>query len=225
MVNDRPKCLATINGRTLLARQIHSLRAGGITEVGIVAGYRAEALAPYGDRTFINPAWASTGIVASLSCASRWLEEAPVIVSYGDIFYGPETVRALSQASRPLVLAYDPHWLSLWTMRFADPHSDAETFALDGARVVDIGGRIPAGETPEGQYMGLFRVDPQGWQQLKAAISRLPQASAGAIDMTSLLQTALRQGVRIEARPRIENWGEVDHPSDIALYERLYPEI
>ena len=42
--DDRPKCMVELNGRPLLDRQIAALRRGGVEEVGIVRGYRAEIL-------------------------------------------------------------------------------------------------------------------------------------------------------------------------------------
>jgi L-glutamine-phosphate cytidylyltransferase len=35
---DRPKCLVELAGRSLLSLQIAGLRAGGITEIGLVRG-------------------------------------------------------------------------------------------------------------------------------------------------------------------------------------------
>ena len=39
---DRPKCLIELEGKPLIARQIAALRRGGVDEIGVVRGYRAE---------------------------------------------------------------------------------------------------------------------------------------------------------------------------------------
>ena len=44
MGNDRPKCLVKLDDRPLLDRQIAALRRGGVNEIGVVRGYRAEML-------------------------------------------------------------------------------------------------------------------------------------------------------------------------------------
>ena len=44
LTNDRPKCLLTIGGRTLLQRTIEALQSVGITELVVVTGYRGEMI-------------------------------------------------------------------------------------------------------------------------------------------------------------------------------------
>lgn len=224
LTEDRPKCLAQVGGRTLLDRQIAALRAGGVTQVGIVTGYRAELLDGVADRTFHNPRWSDTGIVASLLRAEAWLAAEPVVVSYGDIFYGAQIVRTLAGTRRPVVLAYDPDWLALWRQRFADPLADAESFVIDDeSRLVDIGAPIGPGALPAGQCMGLFRLEPEGFAGLRSVLDALPRETAKTIDMTGLLRRALDARLPVFAVAQTGPWGEVDHPSDILLYERLHP--
>ena len=81
----RPKCLIELAGKALLDRQLAALSAGGVSELGIVRGYRAEMLARPGLVCFENPRWAETNMVMSLAAAEAWLRTAPLIVSYADI--------------------------------------------------------------------------------------------------------------------------------------------
>ncbi len=92
--DDRPKCLVELNGRPLLDRQIAALRRGGVDEIGVVRGYRAEILNFPGLTYFDNPRWAQTNMVMSLTAAASWLRVGPVIVSYADIFYRSNLVQA-----------------------------------------------------------------------------------------------------------------------------------
>src|SRR5579864_1590854 len=90
-----PKCLIQVRGRTLLDRQLDSLRAAGIDEIAIVTGYKRELLAGRADREFHNPTWERTNMVASLACADEWLREHVCVVSYSDIFFEARAVRSL----------------------------------------------------------------------------------------------------------------------------------
>src|SRR5713226_6055295 len=128
--DDRPKCLVELEGRPLLDRQIAALRRGGVDEIGIVRGYRAEMLNFPGLSYFDNERWGQTNMVMSLAAAATWLHSGTVIVSYADIFYRGELVRALANVSAPLVISYDRAWRHLWTRRFVDPLSDAESFRI-----------------------------------------------------------------------------------------------
>ncbi len=86
LTDDIPKCLVKLNGKSLLSRQIESLRKAGISEIGIVTGYKHELLRNVADFEFHNPHWADTNMVSSLVCADSWLRYEPCIVSYSDSF-------------------------------------------------------------------------------------------------------------------------------------------
>jgi L-glutamine-phosphate cytidylyltransferase len=57
---DRPKCLVKLAGKPLIERQIAALRRGGVDEIGIVRGYRAEMLDLRGLHSFIAASWCTT---------------------------------------------------------------------------------------------------------------------------------------------------------------------
>ena len=42
--DDRPKCLIELEGKPLIERQIAALRRGGVDEIEIVRGFRAEMI-------------------------------------------------------------------------------------------------------------------------------------------------------------------------------------
>jgi len=218
----KPKCLSLLAGRTLLDWQLEALRAAGIGDIGIVRGYRGELLAPPGVALFDNPRWQQTNMVGSLACAAGWLAADDCIVSYADIVYPGASVRALAAAPGDLVVAYDLDWLRLWRRRFADPLADAETFRVDAAgRLTEIGARAASVAEIMGQYMGLLRFTPRGWQTAAAHLARLPAAERDRLDMTALLRGLLGAGVPIATLALQGQWLEVDSGSDLELYERI----
>lgn len=211
---DKPKCLTPLAGRPLLSWQLEALRAAGIGPIGVATGYRAELIADAADASFHNPRWAETNMVQTLAAASAWLEEAPLLVSYGDIVYRPSSVRALAAASADLAITYDTRWWELWSARFEDPLADAETFRLKGNQLATIGERAATREEIQGQYMGLLRFTPTAWAAAQRHVT-------DKRDMTTLLRLLLADGLAIEAVPVDGGWCEVDHEADAALYERL----
>lgn len=224
LTDNRPKSLVAFNGESLLPRAIRSLRGGGATEIGIVAGYLAETLQPYADQLFMNRDWSSTGIFHSLSQAAPWLERHTCLVSYSDIFYSPELVAAMVAAEGDIVVAYDPDAVKLWQQRFDDPLGDLERFVLDQhGHIREIGGRAQSLGDIQGQYMGLLKLSPRGWQIIKDLREALAPEARDNIDMTSLLARAIAAGHHLKAVPSAQPWGEIDCPSDIELYERIYP--
>jgi choline kinase len=221
--DDRPKCLVELDGRPLLDRQVAALRRGGADEIGIVRGYRADMLNFSGLSYFDNPRWAQTNMVMSLAAAAAWLRAGPVIVSYADIFYRGELVQGLAGAPGDLVISFDRDWRSLWSRRFADPLADAETFRADAAgQLLEIGGKTTRIEDIEGQYMGLLKFTPAAWNAVESLLSGLDSATRDRLDMTSLLRRLIAaKAVSIRTYATHGQWGEIDNPGDVALYQSM----
>jgi len=223
---ERPKCLVQLNGKPLIERQIAALRRGGVDQIAVVRGYRARMIDFPGLHYFANERWAETNMVMSLAAAAPWLSAGPAIVSYADIFYRSELVRGLAGAPGELVISYDRAWRQLWTRRFADPLADAETFRTDAAgRLVEIGGKTTRIEDIEGQYMGLFKLTPTAWSAIESLGAALDASVRDRLDVTGLLRRLLAAGdLPIGTFATEGQWGEIDNPEDVALYERMVSE-
>jgi choline kinase len=220
--DERPKCLVEFGGKRLIERQVAALRGGGAKAVGVVRGYRAEMIELPDLTYFQNERWAETNMVMSLATAAEWLKAGPVIVSYADIFYRHELVRELAAASGDIVVTYDRAWRSLWSRRFVDPLADAETFRADASgRLIEIGNKTSSIDEIGGQYMGLLKFSPHGWRDVEMLLATLDAQTRDRLDMTGLLQRLLRRNVAIGTIGTDGQWGEIDNPSDLALYERM----
>jgi len=222
---DRPKCLVQLADMPLLQRQIRALRGAGVSTIGIVRGYLGNMISVESVTYFENPRWAETNMVMSLAAAGAWLRSSPVLISYADIFYGRDVVRELAASSGDLVVAYDRAWRSLWTRRFADPLSDAETFRTNArGNLIDIGRRTTQFDDIEGQYMGLLKFTPPAWRAVEAVLAAVDQKTRDSMDMTTLLRALLDSGFPIGTLGIAGPWGEIDSSLDLELYEKMIRE-
>lgn len=221
LTDDRPKCLVELRGKALLDWQLDALRAAGITEIAIVTGYKRELLANRGLVEFHNLRWAETNMVSSLACALEWLQQEPCIVSYSDIFYDSSAVKSLMVSDALLAVTYDPNWLELWSKRFGDPLLDAETFRLTSKNTLaEIGKKPSSVDEVQGQYMGLLRFTPKGWDEVEHIRSGLSSEQCDKMHMTGTLQLLIEAArVSIKAIPYDGVWGEIDLADDLAVYE------
>lgn len=221
LTDERPKCLVELHGKALLDRQLTALHQAGISEIGIVTGYKRELLANRGLVEFYNPRWAETNMVSSLAYAAEWLKAEPCIVSYSDIFYEPDAVTSLMNIQADLAVTYDDNWRSLWEKRFGDPLLDAETFRLkrDDGSLLEIGNKPESVEEVEGQYMGLLRFTPQGWEEVVRIRTSLSAEECDRMHMTGTLQKVIDEGqTPVLAIPFYGQWGEVDCEDDLVAY-------
>lgn len=220
LTDDQPKCLVTLHGKSLLDRQLDAIRGAGISEIGIVTGYKHELLGGRGLVTFYNTRWADTNMVSSLACAKEWLQSEPCIISYSDIFYSSEAVRLLMGSPSELAVTYDPNWLDLWSKRFGDPLVDAETFRLNAqGELVEIGNKPQSVKEVQGQYMGLLRFTPLAWVEVERIRALLPAEQQDSMHMTGTLQKVIDSGrIKVAAIPYEGVWGEIDSAEDLAVY-------
>lgn len=222
LTDERPKCLVELHGKALLDWQLEALHGAGIEEIAIVTGYKRELLAGRGLVEFHNVRWADTNMVSSLACAETWLRAEPCIVSYSDIFYSASAVQALMNSQAALAVTYDPNWLELWTQRFGNPLLDAETFRLTPTlTLAEIGNKPASVEEVQGQYMGLLRFTPEGWQEVQDIRATLTAEQRDKMHMTGTLQKVIEAGrLAITAIPYLGEWGEVDTTEDLQSYQR-----
>ncbi len=218
LTDNLPKCRTMLHGKELIQWQLVGLKGAGVEEIAMVRGYLAETF-DFCVTYFENSRWADTNMVKSLVAADDWLKADTCVVSYSDIVYSQNAVRRLVVAEGDITITYDPNWHELWKLRFDDPLSDAETFRLQGNRVVEIGNRAETIEEIEGQYMGLLKFTPYGWQQVMDYLGGFKQKEQDLMDMTKLLQGLIAAGVDICAIPIGDQWFEVDSEKDLVKYE------
>ncbi len=224
LTKDRPKCLVELGGRTLFSWQLDALVAAGAGPVSVVTGYLGEQLSTLGLGKYTvieNFRWAESNMVRSLVCAASVLRQAPTIVSYSDIVYKHEHVRAAIDTAGDIVITADRQWLTLWNQRFADPLLDAETFCCEQGRLLEIGQRAAGLHEIEAQYMGLLKFTPTGWARVEEFLNEAGEEEVDRLDMTALLSRLLAKGTEIRVAFVDGGWAECDTGEDLALYERL----
>jgi choline kinase len=229
LTSDRPKGMVALMGLPMLVRQIAVLRAGGVEDISIVGGYRAECLDALGLPVIANPAYDSTNMVESLMRARALFDgKDDVIMAYGDIVYEPRVLATLLQAPGNVVVTADLGWRRLWSVRMEDYASDVESFRLraDGS-LAELGKRPGSLAEVEAQYIGLARFPAACHAGLLAFYDGLDRSARydgqpfPKMYMTSFIQQLIDRGWNV--RPAlIENgWLEVDTVEDLQRYEAL----
>lgn len=218
----KPKGLVKFNNRCLVDYQIQAMKKAGIQDLAFCTGYRHTMFEEFNFRTFHNPNWNKTNMVYSLIQARSWLRNHDCVISYSDIFFTENPVKELVNCSADIAIAYDPDWLNLWSMRFADPKEDAETFRFDKVtdNLTEIGGTIEDLSNVEGQYMGLFKIRPAGWKAIETLILKYGMSTFETMDMTSLFSLLIKENYIVKVCSNFGTWGEIDTAEDLRVYEK-----
>lgn len=225
---DRPKCMCTLSGRTLLDRCLETLEQAGISkkDIGIVTGYRSDMFTTPDVTYFHNEIWEQTNMFYSLTMAESWLKTETCLVCYSDIVFSPGAIRALADSTAPLAItSYSGYW-ELWEKRMNDPLEDLETFKVDAdGKLSEIGKKPSAREDIQGQFMGLLRFTPESWSRVEKTVREPLAKPLNKLDMTTLLQELLQRDYPIEAISTDDLWLECDSEHDIDVYEQYFGEI
>jgi choline kinase len=208
-VGDRPKCLARIGARTLIDRQLQTLRGCGVDDIVVVAGYRAadvRAACGPGIEIVHNPRFATTNSLYSLWLA-RDLVAGGFVVLNGDVLFHPQLLWDL------LTARYDD--ALLMAAREADAAFSDEEMKVQvrRGRVVDIDKAMP-GSQADGENIGIVKFGVDGAAVMVDVLDRivaaggtcewLPRAFAAFVDERPL------HVVESRGFP----WIEIDFPED-----------
>jgi len=222
LTDDAPKCLVSLCGKTLLNWQRSAITAAGLFDLTVICGYKKEQLKSRKRYAVIeNAHWYKSNIVVSLLTAKHLLREQSCIVSYSDIVYHPDIIKTLINAPGDIVITADQLWKSLWQERFLNPLDDAETFTMEGNRLLDIGAKPVKLSEVQAQYMGLLKFTPAGWEKVELALMGIDDERRDQLDITGLLRIILHQHIIVNVALVAGRWCEVDQESDLSLYESI----
>ncbi len=223
---NNPKCMMKVCGKTLLNRCIENIERAGFekNDIAIVTGYKSDVIrsAIKGVTFFHNEEWERTNMVYSLTQAHSWLSKEDCCVFYSDIIFSPTSVKHTIKKDGDIVIPYYTEYLDLWKKRFDNPLEDLETFQVDSnGTLKDIGSKPTSYDQIGGQYMGIVKFTPNGWNLFMQSLKNTTK-SLEKVDMTSMLNATLRSGIEIQCVRCSDLWLECDNLNDVKVYEREY---
>lgn len=239
LTENTPKCLVTLGGKKLLDWQMESLKKCGVTDYAVVGGYKMQSFREsVGDRfsaLYDNQNYLNTNMVHSLFCAEAEMN-ADMVVSYGDIIYSADVVNKLTSDKSDFCIVVDKKWLDLWSFRFENPLSDAESLTYDAdLNITSIGAKVADPSQIMGQYIGLMKFSKRALEIIKSYkgknltdLSRQKSIPFEKAYMTDLLQTLIVDGHKLKAVLIQGDWLEVDSLEDHNKYTtflRDHPQV
>ena len=218
LTENRPKCLLDCSGRSLLAWQLDALAAGGVAEIVVVTGFRADLV----DETIA--AWDGGARVRSLfnpfyhvadNLGSVWMARGEMggdfLILNGDTLIGEDIVRRLCDgASAPITVAIDEK----------DGYdADDMKVVRDGDRLVRIGKTLTECDAESIGFLAFRGDGGAAFLDEVEAIMRRPEGVQNwylkVIDLLApagIVSTAAITGLA---------WQEVDFPADLAAAQAL----
>ena len=218
---DLPKCMLNFNGKTLIERQVETLRACGINEIVIVTGYMKDKIKIKNVNYCHNANYASTNMVASLMCAEKELND-DILVCYGDILYEKRIAKQVIEAPVDIGVAVDIDYLRYWKARLGKWQEDIESFVIgkDGS-IAEIGVPNCPLEKARIRYIGLVKFSKKGITLFRELYNKYKKIhwnkneafkdtkkSFKKLDMTNMLNLIIKSGHKVYPVPIKHGWME-----------------
>jgi len=224
---DLPKCMLSFNGKTLIQRQIETLRSCGITDITIIKGYMPEKINISGTKTYLNPDYSSTNMVETLFCAEQDMDgNDEILVCYADIIYEPKILQKVLQSSTEVGVVVDDDYWEYWSARSENPESDMESLVIADDRIIDLGNTKCSRDEAKVRYVGLIKFSKEGIKKLKEVYKEnkekyfnldqpwLRSKSFKKAYMTCMLQALINSGQKVEPIIISRGWMEFDTVED-----------
>ena len=234
LIEDKPKCLLDIKGKTILERQVSALNACEIKNIALVRGYRKEAIALPNIRYYDNDRYEDTGDLWSLFCAEHEMKGRCVLL-YGDIIFDTSILEKLLKSPADIALVVDLAWHDqqrggmpglqlkpdLVTLQHPPFWTGSPRFVMpDEDNVVKKIGQDLSPDEAHGEFIGLTMLSENGIELLKRAyrLAGITYAKkgfheAGAFtkaSLTDMIQELIDQGHAVHCVPIYKGWMEVD---------------
>jgi len=216
--SELPKGFIEIGGEALIRRSLRLLQERGIERIVIVSGHLGEAYEALaseipGVEVVENPAFATTGSMASLACALEVLKEDFLLLE-SDLFYEERALDVLLQGEAPDALlasgptgATDEVWIE-------DRDGFLRAMSKDPAELHHV----------YGELVGIVRISAALAGRMAHAFAAFTAAQGHgqmAYETDALVEAAAHHPVALCRVPDLL-WGEVDYESH---YLRVRDEI
>jgi len=245
LIEDRPKALLDIKGKSILERQVETLNACNIKDIVVVRGYQKDKFALPNIRYYDNEAYEKSFDLASLFCAEAELRGRCLIL-YGDILFDRSVLEKLLQSDKDISLVVDRAWYDQHgEMRpgetspkpdlvlLRDPPEQGYRFLPSTAdtTVARIGQQQPP-EDAHGEFIGMAMFSAKGTELVRQAYHRVVESHRGGpfheapsleqASLTDIIQELIEHGQDVYAVNIYKGWMEVDTFED---YQRAWAYI
>ncbi|MDP6800529.1 MAG: phosphocholine cytidylyltransferase family protein [SAR202 cluster bacterium] len=217
-----PKCLLEFGGRSLIHNYLDALSEPetGVTEVGIVIGYRGDLIKRHvqehafgGAVSFkTNPEYEKGSALSLLAAYENFDINGDTLLMDGDVYFEPPLMRRLMKSSDPNAMLVDSSSVNT---------GEEIMMGIDNGRVVAVGRGMDGAFDIHGEWIGFMKMDGDGSRKFQGAVKRLVEEQGDGVgyeDAIHRLCNTVSMGCE---RVHDLRWIEIDTPEDVARARSL----
>jgi len=205
-LHEKPKCLITVGGESLVARTVRVLRSRNIDDITVITGYKSQLVHDeLGERVkyIHNPFYPVTNSLASLWLAKELLND-DVILMNADLYFEERVMDIALAQTKPAVMLSDS----------TKKEERDFCFKVDGERIINAGNQLSHGDI-DCEYVGIVRIDNGFIAEFKGRLEHLIKQGDFGNWWEGVLYSYLDQDVIISHKDIMGAfWTEIDRMED-----------
>lgn len=221
LVKDKPKVMLNLRGKPVLTWHTEAFNKLGIKKIGVVRGYKKDAVNLSSLDYFDNDDYETTGELYSL-CQARAFLEGDVVIAYGDVIYDHTILQNLLGDRRAIRIAADA------AFRLRERDDDAPDLIRatgessfveggSGARLEKIGHGVTV-DTATGDWVGLLALSAEGTALVSQRLDELAQRDDSLLtrgSLVELLNLLVEEGREVGVVHTFGHWRDLDTQANL----------
>ena len=225
-----PKPLVTVNGKSIIERQLSILKQNEILDVIIITGPHNEKFNFKKIRYIHDENFREHDQLGSLMSAKKEID-SDIIILFADIIFDDTILSKILESKSDISIAVDMDWERAYTSRTDNSFDAADKVRFEQGNV----SRIFKNMTEEdkkfeiGEFIGLMKLSKNGSKQLVNCYEKIHTHEGKFHDAQSmekaklidLLQELIENKIKIDAIPITGKWYEIDTEQDLEIAKKI----
>ncbi len=220
LVEDKPKCMLNLKGKPVLTWQMEGFNKQGIKNIGVVRGYKKDAVNIAGLHYFDNDEHATTGELASLYQARDFLK-GDLVVAYGDVVFDQFILSNLLTQTSEITIAADAAF-KLRNREGKTPDLVQSSGAPsptgeNECALVQVGTQVKPDQA-SGEWVGLLAMRASGAEKLVAALDEMAKNEPEVLKkggLVELLNRLAKKGTKVHVVHTYGHFRDLDEQADL----------
>jgi len=241
--SDIPKAIAEIAGKTILERQLESIRKIGFRNIAVVTGFQADKINYENVKYYKNVDFDKKHSLYSLMCARDEMD-CGFILLYSDILFNEDILRSLLQSKEDIILIVDNSYtyhkhdidkrldLVSSDVKQSSYHRKLQPSAT--TKIKGIGKNISK-ERADFEFIGIAYFSEKGaeifkkvYDDCRVRYKNKPFHEADSFEqsgVTDLIQEIMDRGFAVNALEVYKGWIEIHSLSDKEIAEKMITQL
>ncbi|MBI5860377.1 MAG: phosphocholine cytidylyltransferase family protein [Nitrosarchaeum sp.] len=226
-----PKSLTDVNNKSILERQVESLRRNGVLDIIVITGPNPEKFTFSHLRYTLDEDYEQHDILGSLMAAKNYIS-GNVLILYSDILFEDKIINTILASTHDIGVVIDLDWKKAYENRTMHPESEAENVLLsENCNILEIRKGIQNMKQIVGEFLGIVKLSSKGSEIWNKKYEELEKTHVGKFHhapslkkayITDMIQELIDSKIRVEPIFISGKWCEIDTPQDLERAKSLF---